>query len=755
MAKKIAPHLIILFAVCIFFWKVIFQGMVAMPGDLLTGAYFPWLEYKYGYQVGVPVKNGLISDVFSQYYVWKNLIAASYSNLAIPLWNPYSYSGYPLLANFHSGALYIFNLLFIPFKFSTGWNLFIISGILGSALSMFLLLKTFKYGSFPSLIGSLAYAFSGYSIVWMQFATVGHALIWLPLLLLAVEKYFQAKNVRWLLLISPLLFLLTTAGHFQIMVYGYVICGAYFLFKYFSSRPKKIGDLIFFAITFILGVGMASVQLLPTIEMSSLSVRFSEHYIDALNYGLIPVKNLITLLAPDFFGNPTTGNYWGFWNYNETMLYIGIPAILALIWAIFSFKVLDKKEKFFLAVGAIALFLSLDTPFGKIIYVLKFPGLSTSAAGRIIAIFTLSTSILLAAFIQKVRNQSYKTILFKISPLLAVFAITLSVTLLLKNTNYLDRFGGLLKEKENINIIFRNMAIPSFLIFASVFLLMFRKSRIFYILFTLVLILDLFRFGWKYTPFVPEKLVFPETKVTDFLKNQKGIFRTEKVFGEIMPPNTWTYYHLMSPSGYDPMALGTYTKRFYKDFVGLENASSRYAEIRQYDSKTLGDYNVKYLLAIKRDEKGIIPGNNIDYRIDPDQWKRVFETNAVAIVQNSNYQERSFLESEGSQKIPGSVTIESYLPERVSINYNTSEPSNLILLDTWYPGWKATVNDKEESIEKYNEIFRMVRVPSGSGKVIFEYKPESFQYGLYIFLASIIIWGVLFKSSVLPHSKIM
>jgi len=717
-----------------------------MPGDLLTGAYYPWLEYKYGYQVGVPVKNGLISDVFSQFYIWKKLIAESYSSRSLPLWNPYSYSGYPLLANFHSGALYIFNLLFIPFKFNTGWNLFVISGILGSALSMFLLLKTFKYGSFPSLIGSLAYAFSGYSIVWMQFATAGHSLIWIPLLLLAVEKYFQHKNTRWLLLTSPLLFLLTTAGHFQITIYGYVLCTAYFLFRFFTTPNRKIRDLVFFVTSIVLGTGMAAIQLLPTLELSSLSVRFNEHYIDGLNYGLIPVKNLITLFAPDFYGNPVTGNYWGFWNYHETTIYVGIFTLIALVWSIFSLGKLNKKEKFFLAAGIVALLLSLDTPIGKIIYILKIPGLSTSAAGRVIAVFSLSTSILLAAFMQKIRTQSLKSILFKISPLLAVFAFTALVTLVLK---YKDPANTL------INIIFRNMVLPSFLTFTSVLLLIFKKSRFFYILFILVLIFDLFRFGWKYTPFVPEKLVFPNTEVTDFLENQKGIFRIEKVFGEIMPPNTWTYYHLMSPSGYDPMALSTYTRHFYKDFVGIENASSRYAEIRLYDSKKLGDYNIKYLLAIKRDEKGVIPGNNIDYRIDPDQWKRVFETKTVAVLQNSNYKERSYLESEGNQKNPGSVTIESYLPEKVLINYETTTPSNLILLDTWYPGWKATVNGREESIEKYNEIFRMVRVPSGSGKVIFEYQPESFRYGLYIFLASIIIWGVLFKSSVLSHPKIM
>lgn len=48
----------------VFFNKVWLKGLVPFPGDLLVGAYYPWLEYKWGYEVGVPIKNQLISDIF-------------------------------------------------------------------------------------------------------------------------------------------------------------------------------------------------------------------------------------------------------------------------------------------------------------------------------------------------------------------------------------------------------------------------------------------------------------------------------------------------------------------------------------------------------------------------------------------------------------------------------------------------------------------------------------------------------------------
>lgn len=739
MLKKYYPYLIILFITAIFFWKLIFQNAVAMPGDLMVGAYYPWLEYKFGYAVGVPVKNGLISDVFSQFYIWKKLITDSYLNMNFPLWNPYSYSGYPLLANFHSGALYPLNILFIPFKFSTGWNLFVVSGILGSAISMFLLLKVFKYKVIPSLMGSIAYAFSGYSIAWMQFATAGHSMVWLPLLLIAVEKYFNTKKLKWLFIIPPALFLLTTAGHFQIMIYGYALTGFYCLFKYVSDQNKNLKDLAYLLIAFVFGIGMSSIQLLPTLELSSLSVRFQEHYIENINYGLLPLRNILTLFAPDFFGNPATGNYWGFWNYHETMLYLGIPSLFALVWSITSYFKLDRKIKFFLFTAIITIILALDTPIGQSIYKLGIPGLSTSAAGRIIAIFALATSILLTNFAQNIRLEKLRKTLGNVSPLLEFMFITLLVVFLLKYTYFLDSFALFAKEKVNINIIVRNLAIPTLITGMFIFTLIVNKTRAFFYLFMLIMVIDLFRFGWKYTPFVPEKLVFPKTEVTEFLQNQPGVFRIDKVLEELMPPNTWSYYGLMSPSGYDPMGLNQYSKSFHKDFSGSDNASSRYAEIHSYNSVALGNYNVKYLLAVKRDEKAIVPGNNINYKVDETKWKRVFQSNAVAVLENPDLVERAFFEEPTSK-----ATITNYSPENISIDYETYSQSNLILLDTWYPGWIAKVNGKSVDIQIYDEVFRKISVPEGSGKIEFEYKPKTFIYGLYTSLASFILWIISF-----------
>lgn len=733
--KDILPFLAIVVIFGAFFWKIIFKGYVAVPADLLTGAYYPWYEYNYGYPVHVPVKNPLISDSFDQFFVWKKIIVDSYKSAQWPLWNPYSYSGYPLLANFHSSALNPLNIfLLLPKNFNVGWNLYVTSGILFSIITMYLLLKHFNYGKFPCLIGAITYGFSGFAICWLEFATADQAMIWLPLLILLIEKYFDRKNYFWLMSLSPILYMLTTAGHFQIAVYGYALTIIYFFFKLFNENTKhKLKVSLSFVIPIILGLSLSAIQLLPTLEITPLTIRFEDTTTANFNYGLLSLPNILTIFAPDFFGNPTTGNYWGSINYHETVIYTGLIALFALAFSLYNFGKLKSHEKFFLFIAITSLLFAFDG-LGRLIYILHVPFLSTSGAGRIIAIFTYSISILTAVFASKIKDISTKTLIKNFLVIILLVPITFIAVYGLRYSHLVRGDSVYLRNSiSNLSVSLRNLIFPLLLTFSFSVCLLFRKNKFFYIFLTAIVIIDVFRFGWKYEPFVPQTLVYPKTAIINYLTSQGGIFRVDKERGPLFPPNTWAYYGLMSPSGYDPVSLSSYSKAFFKDINGNNNISSRYAEISDYNSKALGDYNVKYLLALKRDDNGNISGNNILWDIDMKKWKKVFETSDVAVLENVDFKQRAYLENAGKNDF---VQITRYSPEQVTIDYKSSKDDSLVILDTYYPGWTATVNGNEVDIEKYNNIFRKINVPKGGGVIIFNYSPKSFKYGEIISLVS-------------------
>src|SRR5258706_2818769 len=323
---------------CLYYWKL-FRGDVPFPGDLLVGAYLPWLEYKWGNVVGVAIKNTLISDIFSQFFLWKNEIARNYLQGQWPLWNPYSYSGYPLLANFNSGSLNPFNILMVLFGSINGWSLMVVTQTIGSSLAMYLYLRICKKEQLSSVIAATTYAFGGFSILWSQFVNVGYAMIWIPLVLASIEQTRIKKNSRWLLFICPLFFLIVLAGHLQALVYAAVITLFYFIYR---LGIKTWSYNLSFILSLVLAIGMSAIQLLPTIELMNLSIRFADNFTVGVNYGLLPWQNLILLIAPDFFFNQYKCNFWGFFDYHENMTKVSSLGVVNFIFVIFLFRKLKQ-----------------------------------------------------------------------------------------------------------------------------------------------------------------------------------------------------------------------------------------------------------------------------------------------------------------------------------------------------------------------------------------------------------------------------
>lgn len=78
----------------------------------------------------------------------------------------------------------------------------------------------------------------------------------------------------------------------------------------------------------------------------------------------------------------------------------------------------------------------------------------------------------------------------------------------------------------------------------------------------------------------------------------------------------------------------------------------------------------------------------------------------------------------------GSAEILTYQPERVVIKAVSDRPSYLLLQDTYYPGWKASVDGVEAEILKTDLGARAVELPAGSHQVVFRFDPTSVKLGL-------------------------
>jgi hypothetical protein len=80
---------------------------------------------------------------------------------------------------------------------------------------------------------------------------------------------------------------------------------------------------------------------------------------------------------------------------------------------------------------------------------------------------------------------------------------------------------------------------------------------------------------------------------------------------------------------------------------------------------------------------------------------------------------------------PSSVVhITHYAPEQVIITVETDTPGYLVLTDSWYPGWQASVDGEQTDIIQANLLFRAVALDAGIHQVVFSFRPTSLRAGI-------------------------
>jgi hypothetical protein len=832
------PFLTIFGLVFIFFWKFFFKGLLPIPGDIIVGMYFPWFDYKWGYSVGVPIKNPLISDVVSQIYIWKSLAIDSLFGLRFPLWDSSILSGTPLLASYQPGVFYPLNIFYLFLSKELAFSFLVILQIPLALFFTFFYLQEIKLSKQASLFGAVVFSFSAFAIVWSQWGTIFQAGLYLPLILFLIEKYLSQKKPFLLGLVSLFLAFSIFAGHSQITFFLVLFSFIYTLFRCLTIENKKrnLKAMWFLFLSFALGALISAVQLVPTIELFANSFRGKENYIQLVNFGLIPVQKLITFLAPDFFGNPTTLNYWGQWNYQETALYLGILPLFFI--GLLFFRQKNKLTRFYLFAFLVVMLLVFNSPLSRLIYTLKVPFLSQSYASRGVYLLTFIASVLAALgfdlFLkEKLREKEWliltAVVVFLVCSsfflwknprfLLNVFNKTNTQNVSIGEENcewesiYKEKYSGwdeyeakadfrgksgncegiIFASSKTATFSARNLILPTFLIFISWVLLSAshflkgKKRHWLAIILILILFLDLFRFANKYLPFVKKEMVFPKNSVLEFLQQQKKPFRIEKETSDILPANMWAYYGLESASGYNPL----YPLR-YAEFIFILNSGqamfnvSRYGLVTNFNSPLFDFLNNKYLLVLKRDEKGIpSEEGKISYLYKDSKFKLIYSDKSVAVLENTLSFPRAFLvedkiiqkdkkklaelllskeidlrktvilEEEPEKQIESSsqqnlgeslanlVEFTKYSHEEEILMVNTDSDKILVISETFYPGWKAFLDGKQAKIYRANYAFRAVFIPKGEHQLRLVYDPWSFRLGGWLSLLGIIVCAFL------------
>jgi hypothetical protein len=743
--KKFLPVVFIIGVIIVFFWQFLLKGLLPIPSDTIVGLYYPFREIYFKTNPnGVPYKNFLVTDPVRQQIPWKNLVVEAEKNLTLPIWNPYNFAGTPLLANLQSGAFYPTNLLFLLLPFSMAWSLIILLEPLLAGLFLYLYLRNLKLNQLASFLGAITFAFCGFSVAWLEWGSIISTALWLPLILLAIDKIFEvkAKHTVWFFTLVFSLTFAFFAGHLQTFFYLGLLAICYLIFRWLRDghQLKKLG---LFLTAFFLVLVLSLPQLIPTLNFILLSARNVDLPGWTQAGWFIPWQNLIQFVAPDFFGNPATLNYYGVWNYGEFIGYIGIVPLIVAFFALFFRR--DKPTFFFGTALFLSLIFALPTIFAKLPYKFDLPFISTAQPTRLLFIADFSLSILAALGIDilvSTKNKKYILII------LAVFAVLFAGL-----WSFVLLFHGNILSAQNLSVAKQNLIFPTLLFILSAALLSIsafiqdKKITIAVLVLLIALtVFDLFRFGWKFEPFTNQNYLFPSTSVTTFLKSQAGPFRVMATDSKIFPPNFSSVYNLQTLDGYDPLYLLRFGELMAASARGVPNINTPFGFNRIITpqdplSRTTDLLNVKYVLSLEAVNnpklKLVFDDGTVKAYENEMAMPRAFFVNttylanskqdAITAMFDLNYplDKRATVENVSNKNLfksnwdLGQAQITDYQNDKVTIDINNPGEGFLVLTDSFYPTWHATIDGKPTTIYLTDYNFRGIITPKGKHMIQF------------------------------------
>lgn len=300
-----------------------------------------------------------LSDVLYVGYSSKVTLANSLRSFSLPLWNRYIGSGFPQIGfpigTYNPINILLFMLLPAPQAYSLGLAL----SLLIASCGMYLFMRGKKMTREGSFLSGITFSLSAVFTARLVHFPVIQTMCFFPYLLWCADKIVYAESVqsrsdaghvksfnrffdvvqyrlKFIVVGSFIVGIQILTGFYQIVLYSLIVSGLYVLWvlRGLQTGWKSKRDIVFaLLVSVVLGFGLGSAQILPSLEFTRESIRSSGVGEQVFRFPY-PPQHLLTFIYPYLLGDPRNGTYpmysdsWGiFW---ENAGYAGIiPLLLA------------------------------------------------------------------------------------------------------------------------------------------------------------------------------------------------------------------------------------------------------------------------------------------------------------------------------------------------------------------------------------------------------------------------------------------
>lgn len=680
-------------------WRIVtlFLGLTLM---FLHGAVFtsklpvPVDEVARGYPYRavtgeVTPRNPLTNDTAKLFLPWMEVAREELFHFRAPLWNRYSFSGYPLLGNGESAPFSPLFLatLFVPLPGQVvamaGLKIFV------ALLFGYLFARRAGASDAASCFAASAFAFSVFQTVFLYYSTTA-VTAFLPAALYALLEAQEHARKRDLVLVALVVATLMANGHPESVLHVAVGAAGVLLIDFALSTEKRAW-LARFRVPLLgalAGLALSAPAWVPVLEQVRLSTRLADLQRFGGHAAAYPLTAAWAMVSPNGFGNPVRQNWSWILNYSLVAAsYVGL-LVLALFATALVTRRIGMRERLWALYAVLLWLIALGwSPLGKLFNAIPPFSITANDKLRFVALF-------LAAVVAA-------RLLDRFSRWYAVFAVLCA--------------GAAIY----VYVLRPSVFQPWDLIAPATVLLLALLPRRFIPAGAFVLLtLDLFVLNAGFNALVARRYYKPELPIVQALRRvaPREPYRIAGLDWMFLP-NASAQYGLEDVRGSDPMSYDAYTE-LLKPIVA-DDRSIDFDRIVNVDHPLFDRLNVRYLLT----EPGHEPGG---------RWRPVYRGTDGSLFENPSVLPRFYV-----QEGDGDIAIRQPAPGRFVLRVHARTAVLIRSSQLASPGWRMSRGQRAD------DIFIGFRLPQGKATVDVVYRPWSFWGSIPIsLLAAAVLVGL-------------
>jgi hypothetical protein len=374
--------------------------------------------WPYAVLIGIPAATFILPDLLGghllmsgdnlqQNYPLHVLVGSMLRHGQLPFWNPYIFSGTPLLAGFNAGAFYPLVGLFAILPDRVAWIATEVVLFSIIAVGMYLFLRALALSTAACVLAAATFSFSGVVLSQVNHVDMTEGFASIPFMLLAVLHIVRDGRWRWSVLLGVAFALVIFGGAPEAMLDEAALVIAYAALSAGFDRGRWWRVITRCGTGAALALSLAAVQWLPGLAAISNSQRSGLSITFAASGSYPPSDGLLSLVPYLYGGYRMLGENSFFSHYNlpEVGIYMGILPIVALLslWRPQWPSRLDRKERLiWYGIGLFGLLLALGgyTPLEHLLHFLPLYGDQRLQSRNMIDV-SVAASVLFAGWIDR------------------------------------------------------------------------------------------------------------------------------------------------------------------------------------------------------------------------------------------------------------------------------------------------------------------------------------------------------------------